>query len=250
MNLTALDRALWATGFLGHVALCAVLLTRARWRTFPVFLALIAFQAFDSMVLYVAYRIADRATYGLIYWPLAVLDYALQLGLVAEIARIVLRPTGTWVKDARSSFLLWSGMAVLVAGSAALAVRPVASSGLSVIQIRGVLFSSLLTCELFLAMIAASNRLGLQWRSHVMALGQGLTAWALVALISDAAHIALGWNRNFVVLDRIRMVAYLGRWSSGSSPSTCLNANGLRFPRICRNILLPCTGACNTISTG
>jgi hypothetical protein len=35
-------------------------------------------------------------------------------------------------------------------------------------------------CELFLVMMMSANRLGLQWNNHVMGLGRGLTAWAMV----------------------------------------------------------------------
>ena len=209
MNLTALDHGLWAAGFLGHAALCCVLFLFGRWRTFPIFTALIAFQVANSLGLFLLYRYADRAAYDLLYWVFAVIDFALQLGLIGEIARIVLRPTGAWVQDARRSFLLGSGLAVFAAAAAAFAIKPIGSTDLNPFEIRAILFTSLLTCELFLAMIASANRLGLQWRSHVMALGQGLTLWALVALISDAAHIALGWDRDFGLLDQVRMIAYL-----------------------------------------
>jgi hypothetical protein len=58
-------------------------------------------------------------------------------------------------------------------------------------------------------MSAAANRLGLPWNSHVMALGQGLTIWALIALFGNLVHLALGWRRDFVVFDHVEMFAYL-----------------------------------------
>ncbi len=210
MNLTILDNVLWAAGFVGHAALLGILVVRGRWRKFPVFTGTIAFHTVSSPVLFVLWHTESNDVYRVAYWWQAAISFALQLGLIYEMAAIVLRPTGTWVRDARRSFLLWSGVGVLVALAAAGAVKPAASSALSALEVRGMLFTSLLTCEVFLAMSAAANRLGLRWRSHVMALGQGLTAWAIVALGSDAAHIALGWNRKFVALDYIRMVFYLG----------------------------------------
>lgn len=210
MNLTILDNVLWATGFLGHVALFSILVLRGRWRTFPIFTTIVAYHAMVTIVLFSTFRLGLDNVYRVLYWAAAVGSFVFQLALIYEIARVVLRPTGTWVQDARRSFLLWSGLGVLVAFGAAWAVRPAASSSLSTLEVRGILFNSLLTCEVFLAMSAAANRLGLPWRSHVMALGQGLTAWSLVALIIDAAHIALGWSRDFAVLDHIRMLVYLG----------------------------------------
>jgi hypothetical protein len=210
MHVTTLDDVLWAAGFLGHAALLFVLLFRGRWREFPVFSGMIAYQALVTIVLFLIYRYGTRHGYSVAYWTAAVGDFGFQIGIIIEIARQVLRPTGTWLQDARKGFLLWSGLGVLVAAGIALSARPAASSTLSLLEVREILFTSLLTCEVFLAMIFAANRLGLRWRSHVMALGQGLTVWALVALASSAAHIALGWNRNFVVLDHIRMFCYLG----------------------------------------
>jgi hypothetical protein len=210
MNVTTLDNVLWAAGFIGHVALLFVLVLRARWRTFPIFSSMIAYQAMVTIVLFLIYRYGTHHGYSVAYWTAAIGDFGFQIAIIFEIARQVLRPTGTWVTDARKSFLLWSGLGVLVAAGISLSAKPAASSTLSILEVRSILFTSFLTCEVFLAMIMAANRLGLRWRSHVMALAQGLTAWALVALASSAAHIALGWNRDFVVLDHIRMFCYLG----------------------------------------
>lgn len=210
MHLSALDNVLWAAGLVGHAALLFVLIFRGRWRTFPVFTSMIAYQILATLVLLFVRRTGDAETYAVAYWGTTVPDYALQLGLLYEIAKVVLRPTGTWVMDAKRSFLLWSGLGVLAAAVAAWMVVPGTSATLSPLEVRSVLFTSLLTCEVFLAMIAAANRLALPWRSHVMALGQGLTMWALIALAGDAAHILLGWNRESAMLDELRMMIYLG----------------------------------------
>jgi hypothetical protein len=210
MNLTTLDNVLWAAGFIGHVALLFVLLLRGRWRAFPIFTLAIAYEAMVTIVLFLTYRYGKPDAYGVAYWTADVGDFAFQCGLIYEIARIVLRPTGTWVRDARKSFVLWSGLGVVVALALALAAKPGPSSSLTTLEVREVFFTSVLTCELFLSMIFAANRLGLQWRSHVMALAQGLTVWALVTLASSVAHIGYGWNRQFAVFDHIRMFFYLG----------------------------------------
>lgn len=209
MNLTLLDNVLWATSFLANVVLFLVLMTRGGRRPFPIFTALFAFEALNTATLYLIFRFCSHHAYSQAYWTMAVLDFAFQVALIYEIARTVLRPTGTWVQDARKSFLLWSGLAIVIAVFAAGIITPPEGSVMSKLEVRGTLFTSLMTCELFLAMIMAANRLGLQWQSHVMAIGQGLTAWALIALIGDLAHTIYGWNRNFITLDHIRMIAYL-----------------------------------------
>jgi hypothetical protein len=209
MNLTTFAGALWAAGFVGHVALFAVLIYRHRWREMPVFTGYIAFQAALTPILYLIYRNGSHLWYGRVYWTSALLDFAFQIGIVVEIARIVLRPTGTWVQDARNQFLLSGAGAVLLAAALAWFVSPPAASLLDMWEVRGNLFTSLVICELFVLMSITANRLGLGWRSHVMALGQGLTAWALIAVLIDALHSYLGTEREFTTLEHVRMTVYV-----------------------------------------
>jgi hypothetical protein len=210
MNLTALDKILWAAGFAGHVALLAVLLIRRRWRDFPIFTSLIGYHVVVTAALFLVSRYGSRDGYAVVYWSTAAGDIVFQLALMFEIARVVLRPTGTWVRDARSSFIMAGGIGAVIALALCLTVKPLMPSALSVWEVRGDLFTALLMCELFMAMLYASNRLGLQWRNHVMGLAQGLTAWAFGAMVGDMAHIVLGWGREFVILDHLLMFLYLG----------------------------------------
>jgi hypothetical protein len=99
---------------------------------------------------------------------------------------------------------------MLVAFALSLAITPPGMKGLDLWEVRATVFTSLLTCEMFLAMSAVANRLGLLWRSHVMALGQGLTVWAVIALLGNLVHLAFGWKRSFVLFDHVEMFVYLG----------------------------------------
>ncbi len=209
MGITALENVLWAAGFVGHVALLTVLFARSRWRTFPVFTSMIAYQLIETLVLFLISRYGSRHNYFVAYWILALGDYSLQVALVFEIARYVLRPTGTWVQEARTAFLLWSGAGMLLAAGLCQTISPPAMRGLDLWEMRATLFTSLLTCELFLSVSFAANRLGLQWRSHVMTLGQGLAAWASIAVVGDVAHVATGWRKELVIFDQVRMYVYL-----------------------------------------
>lgn len=205
-----LSNVLWAAGFFGHVALLVVLLVKRRSAAFPVFTALVAFQAFVTVLLFVIHGHGSHRLYVQAYWSTGFLDYAFQVALIFEIARIVLRPTGTWVRDARQSFLLGGGLGLLLAVAVAFSLGSPYAKGLDLWDERITLFTSLLTCELFAAMIVSANRLGLQWRSHVVALGQGLTVWALLTLGSNVLHVLSGWHHDFALYDDIREFAYLG----------------------------------------
>lgn len=209
MNLSTLDNVLWVAGFIGHVTLLLVLLVRSRWRHFPIFTLLIAFQALRTILLFFVLRHGTRHGYFLAYWITGVVDYFFQVALIVEIARDVLRPAGRWVLEARHAFLVWGVVGVLLAATLALFIGPPEARGLDLWDVRVTVFTSLLTCGLFLAMATAANRLGLGRRSHVLNLGQGLTAWAFVSLLEDFGHVALGWNRQFIVFVHLRMLIYL-----------------------------------------
>jgi hypothetical protein len=211
MRLDLLDNILWAASFLGNVVLLAVLLIKQRWKQFPVFSILIGDFVVETIALFFIYRYSSLHWYAIIYWTTFTLDFLLQVALVFEMARIVLRPTGTWVKDARATFFLWGATGAAVALALTYAVHPVAPSSLVAWEVRAYLFTSLLFCELFFAMMLAAQRLGLAWRSHVMGLGQGLTAWALATMLVHAAHTYFGAvdKHVFNTLEHIRIMVYI-----------------------------------------
>ncbi len=210
MSTTTLQNILWAAGFLGHAALLAVLFGRSRWRIFPIFTSMIAYQIVVSLALFLISRHGSHQAYSLAYWGLALGDYGFQVALVFEIARHVFRSTGTWVRDARKDLILWSTIGILLTAGFCFALSPPAVKGLDLWAFRATLFTSLLTCELFVWVSAAANRLGLRWRSQVMTLGAGLAAWAVIAVTGDVAHFANGWRKELLIFDQIRMYVYLG----------------------------------------
>jgi len=210
MDLTTLDNVLWAASFVEHVALLLVLLFRRRWLRFPVFTLLAGYEAFTTATLFLLVLYGSKHTYSLVYWGTDAVDYLFQLGFLLEIGRVVLKPTGTWLRDARGSFLGWLLVGLTLAISAALTMGPQAAKGLDLWEARANVFTTILTLELFLAISMWANRLGLQWRSHVMALGQGLGVWAITAVMGDVGHVVYGWTADFRVFDQVRMCVYLG----------------------------------------
>ncbi|HLH37148.1 MAG TPA: hypothetical protein VKX41_20925 [Alloacidobacterium sp.] len=210
MKVSLLDNALWAASFAGNFIMFLVLLVRGRWKKFPIFTTLIGYYVLENIAVFAVYRYAPQQ-YDIVYWLTFALDFSLQILLVFEIARVVLRPTGTWVHDARYSFLLWGSIGALIALGLTFAIHPSTSKSLDAWGIRAFLFTSLLFCELFLAMMLSAQRLGLVWRNHVMGLGQGLTAWALVSCIVDIAHSYYGTGHlsDFRMLEHIRTLTYI-----------------------------------------
>jgi hypothetical protein len=216
MNLSALDYALWAANFLGEAVLFCILIYRRRYTEFPVFTMLIGFEAVMSAVLYVIYVHCFQAWYARIYWTYAFSDETMQLGVIWEIAWIVMRPTGTWVRDARKQFILWGAAGILLAAALPWIVSPPAATLLHRLEVRGNLFTSLMVCELIAVVTRTSKSLGLGWRNHVMALGNGWTAWAVVAILVGGLHSYFGAERYFRELEHVRMFTYLavlGYWN-------------------------------------
>ena len=209
MSPTGLANILWAAGFVGHVALLAVLFGRSRWRTFPFFTSMIAYQVVVTLALFLIFRHGSRHAYFLAYWLFALGDYCFQVALVFEIARHVLRSTGTWVRDAGNDLLLWSTIGTVLAAGLCFVLSPPSMTGLDLWEVRATLFTSLLTCELYVSVSALANQFGLRWQSHVMALGQGLAAWAVIAVLGDVVHFATGWRKELVIFDQTRMYVYL-----------------------------------------
>ncbi len=209
MTLTTLDNTLWAASLIGNVALVFVLLFRGGHRDFPIFTLFIGFGAARTLLLFFVLRYGTRHGYFLAYWITGCVDYVMQIALILEIARDALRPTGTWVRDARISFLAWGAMGLAGAALLAAQIGPPQSRGLNLWDVRVTVFTSLLTCVLFIAMSAAANRLGLQQRNRVVAIGQGIAIWAFVSLVEELGHVILGWDREFVVLVHARMLVYL-----------------------------------------
>jgi hypothetical protein len=150
------------------------------------------------------------------YWTTVLIEFVLQLGVVWEIARIVMRPTGTWVRDAKRTFLFWGGIGIVLAAALPWLVSPPAPTFLARLEVRGNLFTSLVICELIAVVTRTSKSLGLGWRNHVMALGNGWTAWAVIAILVDGLHSYFGAERDFPLLEHVRMfvwLAALGYWN-------------------------------------
>lgn len=215
MNPSALDWLLIASTSLGNVGLFAVLIFRRRWKDFPFFTAYMGFDSALVPLLYLIFWIGSQTWYSRVYWTSILIEFVLQLGVIWEIARIVMRPTGSWVRDAKKTFILWGAAGILLAAALPWLVTPPAAGLLERLAVRGNLFTSLVICELIAVVTRTSKSLGLGWRNHVMALGNGWTAWALIAILVDGLHSYFGAERYFGVLEHVRMFAYLsalGYW--------------------------------------
>jgi len=212
MQFAGVDLLLWAIGLLGHVVLLLVLCFRRRAAHFPVFTTLIATNVIRTIALYFTFRLGTRHAYFVTYWSLAILDVALQLAVVYEMASHVFRPLGTWSRDVHRGFLWLIGGSITVASLLTWMAAPAAHSLKEVVVIRGSFFSAALMSELFVGMVAFSVIAGLPWKTHVARISQGLGAYSIVCILIEAGHsysIITPGTPTYVLLSHIRMAVYL-----------------------------------------
>ena len=207
MRLPLLDTALWAAGPLLNAALFCVICLRRRLRTFPVLASWCAFTIISAIALFFIYRQASYSTYALAYWIVEGADALLQIGVVAEVARIVFSP-----RDSLSKNRLWLTSLVTV-GLVSFAIvwwtHPTSSTSAGVWEIRGDLFTSLIVSGMFTLVLLLSQRFGFHWRSHVMSIGYGLMVWAVFALVIGLLHGYWGRSSHYLGVEHARMIIYL-----------------------------------------
>lgn len=213
MQLDGLDFVFWVSTFAGHLTLVAVLGFRHRIEQYPLFTALILSSVVRTVLLYLVYRSGTATTYYDSYWSLAILDTALQFGVLYEVASTVFRPAGTWARDVRRGWLRLILGASSVASLLTWLAAPAASSWQQILVVKGSFFSAVLMSELFVGMVALSVTAGLPWRTHVARIAQGLGTYSLIDIMIEAAHTLFG--RAYVshadaMLSHLRMAVYLG----------------------------------------
>jgi hypothetical protein len=209
MTFPLLANVLWAASVVGHVTDLGVMVIRKRARSFPIFTTFLLFEILRTVFLFLVSRYGTKHGYFLAYWETGFGDYILQVGLIFEIAKIVLRPTGQWIVESRRNLIILSVAGTFAAASYAMMMGPNQAKGLDLWDARVTVFTSLLTCELFLAMSVTANKLGIPWRSHVFALGQGLSIWAFVAVAEELGNTIFSWGVQFPWFVYSRMFVYL-----------------------------------------
>ena len=208
MKVSSLAEALWATSFVEHVALLLVLVTRRRWSTFRFFTIFIAFNVVRTIVLFITYRFEPPRLYADVYWTATGIDLILQILVVLEILRIVLRPAGIWAEDARKRFRSLALGGALLAIPLSLVIHRRLPHGLGGWVEEGELFSVSLAVVLLVAMASSTTALGLVWRRHVAALAMGWAIWNFTNFFVEGGLSYLGSAWHGFQLDNVRIVAY------------------------------------------
>jgi hypothetical protein len=215
MQITVFDRFLWVTGFFGHILLLLVLFRRGLARSFTMFTTLIAFSVARTIILYSVYR-SLPADYVNAFWYLAVPYDALWFLVLFEVAMHVFRPTGVWPRDVWKSFIGIACVSAIVPLPLTWLAVPSTATLARVVVVRGTFFCAVLMSELFVGMFALSATEGLPWKTHVARIAQGLGAYSVVCVVTQAISDYFGNEPHvYAVLGRLGNAVYVvceGYW--------------------------------------
>lgn len=209
MQLSAIDWTLWAAGFLGHAAVLFALWRKGGWRSFPWFTAWIVAGLLRTTTLFMLHKHGQTNLYSKVYWYGQLPELLLQLGVVWDLARALLRPQGRWMYGTRRLAVVGAIIAVIFALGLTWTAAPTAPTSLWSFLIRGNLFSVALVSELALAVIVTAQYFGLAWRHWVFGLAAGWMVLCLVTFGVEAAHSYFGYGKLYHSLVHVRMYAEL-----------------------------------------
>jgi hypothetical protein len=212
MNLSRLDLLFWAMSFIANVALLHVLLFRGRFRNFPTFTALITLNVVRTITLFLIRWHSARSTYFYTFWSLAVVDMALQFGIVYELSSKVFRPLGEWAPDIRKRVMIWVIASIILASQLTLIPKPASHFWIQELILKGSFFSAALMSELFVGMIVLSAVAGFTWSSHLAKIAKGFTVYSIATLVLETTNTWLGLGGSGHIYDdlsRIRIAIYL-----------------------------------------
>ncbi len=187
MSITELKEFLWAAGFVGNCIVFWTLLYKRHIYIFPAFSALIGLGIVRTVWLFCIRSHYGDTLYSHTYYALALIDAAVQLLLIYEIARKVFRRSGSWAVDIRSNLIVW--VMVSIAGAAILTYmqHPGGDDTFQMVSKKIGFFSVMLNAALFVGLVALSFKAGLNWRSHVAGIATGMAIYCFAGIPIELA---------------------------------------------------------------
>jgi hypothetical protein len=216
MHFTSIDDYLWAFGMAGELLLLAILIFRGSYKIFPVFTAYIVWLAISDpllMLVLASHHNQGGHLYSRVYFVFTLIQYAIELGVLLEIASVVLRPAKQ-IFSLKFLLVFGASMAIIAFGAflitadinAATLVHPRTDFVVSTTM-------AILRLVTFLMIAGLSQLLGLSWKNHVLQLTSGLAFYAVVTLIVELGHSYLRagprYGQEFYALDHLRIGGYL-----------------------------------------
>jgi len=187
----SLDNSLWIGGIAAEILVLGLLLYRRAWKTLPIFCAFCAWELLSDAGDYAILRFFP-ASYLTTYLVQSVVDAALQLGVLVELAWSVLRP----LRASLSSRALWLPAVLIAVVGAAIwpfsGIQEIAGqSSLMRNLVHLVQTVSILRVLLFLLLAGCSQLLSIGWRDRELQIATGLGFYSLVSLAVTMARFHL-----------------------------------------------------------
>jgi hypothetical protein len=177
------DNAIWVAGMITEIVIIALLTYRRVWRTLPIFCSYLVWDILSNVVAFVVIHYFPEH-YFQVFFAEAIVDSALILCVLVELAWSVLRPVRSSLP--RSALVL-VGILILVAGAA---IWPfTALPGLAHSTSRnGLLYTqliqtvSILRILFFLVLAGGSQLLSIGWRDRELQVATGLGLYSFASL--------------------------------------------------------------------
>jgi hypothetical protein len=186
MRFLTFDSLGIATGLLLQASLCFVLFRKGLARLYPIFVIYLLLNLAEDPLSLAWNRGSDA--YSRYYFVVTILDYVLQLLIVFEIGKNVLRPSKRSIPFpiapvATVSVLLCA----LIAASFSPQAHAIGDGNLFALSLRVTLGLAVLKLLLFAALAGFAQVLGIGWKSHVLQLATGLAFYAGISLLIQIA---------------------------------------------------------------
>ncbi len=177
------DNAIWVAGMVTEIVIIALLTYRRVWRTLPIFCSYLVWDILSNVGAFVVIHYFPEH-YFQVFFAEAIVDSALILCVLVELAWSVLRPVRSSLP--RSALVL-VGVLILVAGAA---IWPfTALPGLAHSTSRnGLLYTqliqtvSILRILFFLVLAGGSQLLSIGWRDRELQVATGLGLYSFASL--------------------------------------------------------------------
>ena len=207
-----IDGLIFILSVIAEATLAGMIVKRGMGRIYPILLTYLIFNLIEDPL---GWMLQNSHSYTRFYFIVTVLDYVLQLLIVAEVAGQVIRPAK---RSLPFPMLPVVTVAVLVCAIIAASFSPQLHMGtghLEQVSMRVTLGLAILKLLLFAVLAGFAQMLGIGWKNHVLQFATGLAFYAAVSLFVqiNSTHLPAvdrgAYVAHLVLLAQIQSAAYL-----------------------------------------
>jgi hypothetical protein len=214
MRLLTIDNVSVMAGLILQAGLAFVLIRRGLARFYPIFLLYLFLNLIEDPL---GWALQGTQLYLRYYFVVTILDYILQLLILFEIARNVIRPAQRSIPFPLAPVaMVGILLCILVAVSFSPQIQLIGISHTREVLIRVSILLAILKILLFVILAVFAQVLGIGWKSHVLQLASGFAFYGAVSLIVQLSSTRLAGtdHSSYIVhlarLAQVQSVAYNG----------------------------------------